>query len=1219
MAGEFAHLHVHSEYSLLDGSCRIDRLVERAQQMGHTHVALTDHGNMHGAVDFYLAATKAGITPILGCEIYHRVPSEILELTEQVGVSSDRVPGAFHLVLLAQDTVGYKNLIKIVSSGYCGSDFNELPIVEPQQIEAHCRQIVALSACAKGQLGFLVALLRRLSPEGPFPFDRFNGKQRLVMDAIEHYARSMGSQFGGENFYVELIDNGLPGQRQQIDDLAAVADRLGLEIVASADAHYLDQGFSELHALSIAIKNSLTLNDIRSRIRTSTFHLASDAEMAQRFSAYPQALSNSMVIARKCSGLELSMGTYFLPKIDLGTGESPKQALRRIAAEGLQARFEVLGKLYGPDFDDAKKQEYHKRLGHELDVIEQMGFPDYFLIVQDFINWAKTQKIPVGPGRGSGAGSLVAYALRITDLDPIPYNLIFERFLNPDRISMPDFDVDFCQWRREEVIQYCIDKYGEQQVAQITTFGKMQAKAAVKSVGRAMNLGYNRVDRFTKLFPPDLGITLKEALAAEPRLEQEMERDDSLRDCMNHALELEGQVSHTSVHAAGIVISDGPMTDYIPIYTTDGKSYITQYEMKPTEKVGLVKFDFLGLKTLTVIDKAVQLIGESEGGQQIDIESIPLDDAAVYNLISQGHTCGIFQCESGGMTQLITKLKPSTFEDVIALVALFRPGPLGSGMVDDFVERKHGRQEISYPHELLEPILCDTYGMILYQEQVQKIAAVLASYTLGEADLLRRAMGKKIAAEMAKQKDRFVSGAIANKIDPKLSEEIFDLMAEFAKYGFNKSHSAAYGLVSYQTAYLKTHFPEQFLAASMTCDMDNTDKIVRYVEDCRRMSFVVMNPSINRSQLDFSVPKARHVDFGLAAIKGVGAQALAPILEDRRAGGAFSGLTDLATRVHLGKVGKKTLQLLIQAGALDDFGYPRRYLDSVIADVVAFSAQLHDNASSGQRSLFQLPGEVSQPVSRKEFHPWDASESRLRTGEVSWKLVDLLTERKVLGVYVTAHPLEFFQLDRQSFAKDTLKQLLNLKLGGDDKKPFRRGKKNKDKVVAFFTGAQFRRTKSGKLMAYIRLEEPGFSCEAMMFSDALERGTLPPMERPVLAIGSVDRFGEGPSRFTVDELIPVEQVRDEKVAGLGIGLSMPERPEESQRLVGRLRELSQAAAGGRTRLDFQLRSQRGSVRIAASDQVGVIPTDDLVQELASLQPGIELRYVFGSDDPAEPK
>ena len=704
----FVHLHVHSEYSFLDGCISIPKLVARAKRFGHSHVCLTDHGNLHGAIDLYSEAKKEGLIAIIGCEIYHE-PSPAMQAYIKKLPENERPDYAFHLVLLAQDIQGYKNLLKVVSSAYLGDVVKEVPIVPFEQLSWHTASLVSLSACMKGELAFFAQRLRKLSGAGQLCLAP-NAEERdalALIEAMQEHAQTLKKLYGDDNVFVELVDNNIPGQAQLVQDLIDCAAFLQLPVVATGDVHYLDRNFAETHALAIAIKNSFTLSDIGHRLRDTEFHFANDQEMRDKFAKCPQAIANTQLIAQKCSGLKIEMGKYYLPKITTDSNLSPSDLLRQLAYKGLDERFEWLDPLYGPTFDDQKKKEYWQRLDYELSVISEMGFPDYFLIVQDFINWAKSQGIPVGPGRGSGAGSLVAYALKITDLDPIPYNLIFERFLNPERISMPDFDVDFCQWRREEVIQYCVRKYGIKNVAQITTFGKLQAKAAVKSVGRAMNINYTQMDQLTKLFPPDLGITIEGALKQEPRLREAMEQDDNIKACMQQALRLEGMVSHTSVHAAGIVMSDGDMTNYVPVYSTDGKNFITQYEMKPTEKVGLVKFDFLGLKTLTVIDKAVALV-KKRLDPELDIAKIRIDDKTVYDMVSQGHTIGIFQCESLGITQLIMKLKPSQFEDIIALVALFRPGPLGSGMVDDFVLRKHGKQKISYPH----PDLADRKSVV---------------------------------------------------------------------------------------------------------------------------------------------------------------------------------------------------------------------------------------------------------------------------------------------------------------------------------------------------------------------------------------------------------------------------------------------------------------------------------------------------------------------------
>lgn len=1173
MTQPFVHLHVHSEYSFVDGSIRIPALIDTAKKFGHTHIALTDHSNMHGAIEFYFKAKEAGLVPILGCEIY----------------VSDLASGkkVHQLLLLAQNTQGYKNLLKIVSSGYIGDSFKGIPLVPFSVLQARAEGLFAISSFHNGEF---TGLLQELKEQGLKP-DNVNTEDPRLQN-LQSYVQKMQECFGTSNFYVEITDNDLPHQKAQVKEHVFYARLLQIPFLASANAHYLHKDFADTHALAVAIKNSLTLKDIEKRLHNVHFHLMDNEEMNERFRDYPEALANTLVVAEACSYVKIETGHYYFPKIALSEGESTEAMMRRVSEDGLRKRLEALAPLYGDSLTEEKKKEYWARLHYELDVIVKTGFIDYFLIVQDFIRWAKEKGIPVGPGRGSGAGSLVAYSLLITDLDPLRYDLIFERFLNPERISMPDFDIDFCQWRREEVIQYCIDKYGKNNVAQITTFGKMNAKGAVKAVGRAKGLGFNRVDQFTKLFPNDLGLTLQNALEQEPRIKEEMAKDEELRECMEQALKLEGLCSHTSVHAAGLVMSDGDMTDYVPIYTTDGSSYITQYEMKPTEKVGLVKFDFLGLKTLTVIDKAVALIRQ-RGHPDFDISKIRLDEAKVFQLISQGHTVGIFQCESPGITQLIKKLKPSSFDDMVALVALYRPGPLGSGMVDDFVKNKHGLQKITYILPELEPVLKESYGLILYQDQVLRIAAVLAGYSLGEADLLRKAMGKKIPEEMAKQKERFLSGAEKNKIPKAKAEEIFDLMAEFAKYGFNKAHSAAYGLISYQTAYLKTFFPECYLAACMTCDMDNTDKLVKYAEECRRFQIELLTPNINRSHLEFLVPKEGQIDFALCAIKGLGQSPVRPLLEEREKNGPYTSLTDLAKRLHLGKFGKKNLQLLVACGALDDFGFRRKTIDSLVNQVVDYSIAQHEASLSGQRGLFDLgPAQTSTP----ENCLLEKDSPKLKAGEKSWELRDLFLEKKLLGTFITEHPLKLFHFDTKAFS--------NVKITDFEKAVENQHGKVKVSVLGLMTKIENRRSKRGSLMAYVRLEQEDAFHEGIMFSSALEGVVFPELNSLVLAEGALEKMSDDmPLRFNIERIIDVQQVRKTKVRSLGLHFTLDEHCNAES--VRSLKNLV-ITHPGQTPIKFFLKNKNASLRID-SPQWKVTPSNEFLSQALQI-PSLSLDF-----------
>lgn len=1154
MKQPFVHLHVHSEYSFVDGSIRIPSLIETVKSFGQSHVALTDHSNMHGAIDFYFKAHESGITPIVGCEIY---------------VKNIKDPSKIHqLVLLAKDNLGYKNLLKIVSTAYIGENFkNHIPSVPFHFLEQNTEGLVAISSFHNGEFRYL------------------SSANSTMTEDLQSYAETMTKAFPNESFYIEITKNNLPDQDKNVDIQAQFAKELGLPLIASSNAHYLSKDFSSTHALAIAIKNSLTLKSIDNRLHNTNFHLASSEEMNGLFSDYPEALANTLKVAEACSHLNIETGKYYFPKIDLDKDETAMAALSKKSEEGLRNRFKTLDLVYGESFNEEEKKTYWKRLEYELGIIAKTGFADYFLIVQDFIQWSKSQGIPVGPGRGSGAGSLVAYSLLITDLDPIRYDLIFERFLNPERISMPDFDIDFCQWRREEVIQYCIKKYGKNNVAQITTFGKMNAKGAVKAVGRAKGLGFNRVDQFTKLFPNDLGLTLANALEQEPRIKEEMTKNEELRECMDEAMKLEGLCSHTSVHAAGIVMSDGDMTDYVPIYTTDGSSYITQYEMKPTEKVGLVKFDFLGLKTLTVIDKAIAII-KAQKDPNFDINTIPLDESKVFQLMSEGHTVGVFQCESFGITQLIKKMKPSCFDDMIALVALYRPGPLGSGMVDDFLKNKHGKQKIKYLLPELEPILKESYGLILYQDQVLRIASALAGYSLGEADLLRKAMGKKIAEEMAKQKERFLSGAKKNNLPEDKSEEIFDLMAEFAKYGFNKAHSAAYGMISYQTAYLKTYSPEAYLAACMTCDMDNTDKIVRYVEEAKRLKIKVLTPNINRSSIEFLVPKEGTIDFALSAIKGLGESSITPLLKEREENGVFRSITDLAQRVHLGKLGKKNLQLLIACGALDDFRYPRQSLDSISNRLVEYSIDQHEAKQSGQRGLFELSSTTTK-VQENCFQDYEYL--KVKDGERTWSIRDLFIEKKLLGTFISSHPLEIFNFDRATFSSLKFDQFENLVKNQHGK--------IKVSLVALMTKVEQRRTKRGSLIAYIHLEQEDHRYEGVMFQSALEASTLPPINSIVFIEGTVDKLNEDMGiRFNIDKITDIQDLRKSLVKHLNFHIDL-ERTSKSD--IAKLKTLV-TNFPGEVPIRFYLKNKHASLKIN-TPKWHIKPSNEFLSQTLQIQ------------------
>ena len=1191
---KYVHLHVHSEYSLLDGAISIGALIKKAKKMGHEAIALTDHGNMFGAVEFYGKCKDNQIKAILGTELYWTGVPKTQDLAKE-GLVLSRKMDAFHLVVLAKSLKGYYTLCRVVSSSYLqGPTLNGLATVSLEALRQNSEDLIALSSCLRGEYGSLLELLASKSTNPLAELKQPSEDTAPIVHALDQHVAEMKSIFGEDGYYIELIDNNIPAQRRLLPLLVEAARHYGLPLVASADSHYLNPEDIEAHAVLTAIKNDLNMTDLRKRIQTAEFHLFSNEEMELKYQAWPEALENQKKIADRCK-VEFKFGEYFLPRFVLPSGESEADAMRRLSREGLEDRLLHLRELYGEkELTPAKIELYHQRLHYEVEVIISMGFPGYFLIVQDFINWAKDNDIPVGPGRGSGAGSLVAYALRITDLDPIKLNLIFERFLNPERVSMPDFDVDFCQDRRDEVIRYVTRKYGKENVAQITTFGKMKAKAALRDVGRVLQIGYGKVDRIAKLIPNELDIKLEDALAREPKMAEEAKKDENIQKMIDLALKIEGLSRHTSVHAAGVVIADGGMQNLVPVYKSEDGSLITQYEMKNAEKVGLVKFDFLGLKTLTVIDKAVKLIRATKD-PKFDIAKIDLERKEVYEVISAAHSVGIFQLESSGMQNLLKKLKPSRFEDIIAVVALFRPGPLGSGMVDDFIERKHGRQAIEYVHPKLETILDDTYGIILYQEQVQKIAATLANYSLGEADLLRRAMGKKKPEEMAKQKARFLSGCKENSVDETIADELFELMAKFAAYGFNKSHSAAYGLVSYQTAYLKTFYPEQFMAAIMTCDLDNTDKVVRYIEECRRLKFALLPPHINRSFLQFDVPKAKTIGFGLAAIKGVGGQSLEEIIQERETKGPFRSLTELAKRVNLHRAGKKTLELLIQAGALDGFGKARSVLMAMLPEMIKFSEAHHTAKNQGQRLLFDDFEEENDDV---EVADWErnAPALDLDSSPLDW----LMREKKILGVFLSGHPIDFYGLDLKRFSQLKIADI-----------PKHIGKKGLF-CVAFLNQISERLTKKGKRMAYFQIEDDTGSWEAVAFENDLpaERPLAPTM---VLVQLSVQQSFDGMGiNVRVEGIQTLEAAR--RAAAKKVTIQMKAKLDatgaelaQQKRVIEHLHKIVRQYPGP-TPLQLELSFERAQVKMRAG-ALGVSLTDPICQSLFHLKKeGIQLQY-----------
>ena len=968
------HLHIHSEFSLSDSILRVGEIVDFAKSQGAEAIALTDRNNLYGALKFYKKARAAGIKPILGCD---------LTVRDSDGTDNQ-------LILLAQNLKGFIHLCELVSFAYqYDQDHQGVAVHIERFTPTQCEGLIALSG---GIDGDLARFLRRRDAQG-----------------AEKRAAFWQGIFP-DRYYLQLARHGQPGEAEYFDWCRDAGRKLGIAAVATNLACFPTADDYDVHEVRVCISNGwLRADDKRPRYFTQKYHFTSDAVMAERFADAPQILANTHAVAARCN-LELTLGKNYLPDFPLPEGVAIEDFLVQSAKDGLELR---LAQLF-PDESEraAKRAPYDERLAIELGVINQMGFPGYFLIVADFIQWAKDHDIPVGPGRGSGAGSLVAYALKITDLDPLAYDLFFERFLNPERVSMPDFDVDFCMERRDEVIEYVSHKYGAQRVSQIATHGTMAAKAVLRDVGRVLGVPYPVVDKLVATVPPVLGITLPDALGRsaksqdKPELRSEAmqelyEKDEEMRDIIDIGLQLEGLARNVGKHAGGVVIAPTKLTDFSALYSESaGAGIATQFDKDDIEAMGLVKFDFLGLRTLTVIDWALGHINTRrarEGQPPLDIATLPLDDPQTYALLQSTRTTAVFQLESSGMKELIRKLRPDTFEDIIALVALFRPGPLGSGMVDDFINRKHGLAEVEYPHPDLEGILQTTYGVMVYQEQVMQVAQKLANYSLGEADNLRRAMGKKKAEEMARNKDIFVSRAVERGVPEKQATDIFDLMAKFAEYGFNKSHSAAYALLSYQTAWLKAHYPAELMAAVLTSEIEKIDKIVRFINEARDMGLTVIPPCINRSQYTFTVSERGEIIYGLGAVKGVGEAAINILLEERAKNGDYTSLEDLCRRLDLKKLNRKTLETLIRAGSFDNIEPNRGALFAAVEQAIKLAEQHHRNRHQGQGDMFGLFGDSSR----------DQPPSLIMNPEEAWDLRQTLAEEKqTLGLFLSAHPID---------------------------------------------------------------------------------------------------------------------------------------------------------------------------------------------------------------------
>jgi DNA polymerase-3 subunit alpha len=1100
----FVHLHCHTEYSLLDGANKVDKMFERIKALGQPAVAMTDHGNMFGAIEFYREAKSKGIKPIIGCEIYVAPSSRF----ERKGV--DKGPKEYnnHLILLAMNNEGYRNLCKLVSLGYM-EGFYYKPRIDKNLLQELNGGLIALSACLQGEVSQALNY----------------GNYEKAKLAAEQYAAIFG-----DRYYIEIQDNKLAEQEKVNRLLVELAKDISVPVVATNDCHYGERADYHAHDVLLCVQTGKTLSDDnRLKLETDELYIKSAEEIAQGFDWCPGAVERTVEIAERCN-VEIEFGKYHFPTFTPPKEITLDDYLDELAYAGLEERLEGVE-------DPALRESYRERLAYELGVIKDMQFPGYFLVVADFINYAKQHGIPVGPGRGSSAGSLVAYALKITDLDPIRHVLLFERFLNPERKSMPDIDVDFCIRGRAQVIQYVKDKYGADRVAQIATFGTMKAKAAIKDVGRALGFSFAEADAIAKLIPaPKQGFDfpLSEAMKMEPRLPELIKSDPRVKTLMDHALRLEGLVRHASTHAAGVVLSNLPLVDHCPLFVDKEGGIVTQYEMTWVEKIGLVKFDFLGLKTLTLLADCTKLI-EATRGVKIDLNRLPLDDKKTYRTLCNGNTTGIFQLESTGIRDMTVRIRPNCFEDLVAILALYRPGPLDSGMAEDYIKRKNGKEKIKYLHPLLEDILKDTYGVIVYQEQVMQTAQILAGYTMGDADILRRAMGKKDPEEMAAQRERFVEGAKAKRIDDKQATEIFDQMETFARYGFNKSHSAAYALVSYQTAYLKTHYPVEFMAALMTSEMGDTDKVIKNLSECREKDIVVLPPDINESLSDFT-PVGEKVRFGLAAVKNVGEKAVDVILQSRNQDGPFESLFDFCRRVDMSAVNRRVIESLIKCGAFDSTQVSRARMFGALDDAMKVGQAHQRDQASNQIDIFAMLGAPAKGGKKSSdnypvVNEWSSQEA-------------LGFEKEAIGFYISGHPL-----DKHERA---LKRITNGAIGAI-KENASAGEVRLGGVVS---ALRLRNTKKGDRYASFNLEDKSGFIEALVWPDVYKKcAELLSADDPIYVKGKLD-VGEDRIQVIANEVVALSDAVKNQKNAIGNGHGKPNGNGENVHLYLRESEVS---------------------------------------------------------------
>jgi len=1132
---DFVHVHNHTEFSLLDGALKIKKLVARAHELRMPAVAITDHGGMFGAIEFYAEAMKRGVKPIIGMEAYvdrrghtHRPEGRAREKYN-------------HLVLLARNEAGYHNLMQLSTAGYV-EGFYYKPRLDMDLLREYSEGLLATTACLAS------------APAQRVLAGDMDGAREAVIELLE--------VFGEEHLYLEVHRHGMEEEERVIAGFRELSRELGVPLVAANDCHYLNREDAAAHDVLLCIQTGKVIDEPnRMRLPNDQFYFKTPDEMRELFADIPEAYANTVAVAEKCN-LSLDFGRVHMPRFPIPAGHKDAAAyLASLTWEGIRERYPEV------------TPEVEERVGKELSMIDEMGFSGYFLIVHDFIREARARGIPVGPGRGSAAASIVSYALGITELEPLGFGLVFERFLNPARKSMPDFDIDFCYVRRDEIIDYVTEKYGRDSVAQVITFGTMQARAVVRDVGRVLQFPYGDVDRIAKMIPRELNITLDEALARVPELKALAASDELHAKLIKYSKTLEGLTRHASTHAAGVIIAPGKITDWAPLFKTSRDDITTQYAMKALAKIGLLKFDFLGLRTLTVIHDTLAMIRENHGVEILP-QDIPLDDEGTFELLGTGHTVGVFQLESSGMRDLVRKMRPERLEDIIATNALFRPGPLRSGMVDDYVKRKHGRQKVKYLHEDLKQVLEETHGVIAYQEQVMQVSSALAGFTMAQADVLLNAMRKKVKEVMPQQEADFVAGATGRGVDRKTAVAVFEQMANFAEYGFNKAHSASYAVLAVRTAYLKAHYPAEFMAANLTSEMDNTDRVVILINECKRMGIPVLPPNVNEGHADFRATPRNDIQFGLGAIKNVGRSAIQSIVESRREHGEFEDVFDLAARVDLRLVNKRVLESLAHAGALDDLHGHRAQLAAAAPAAVELGQRMQRERDSGQTSLFGGGGEdaVAQPRKLPEAVPWTDGEALAR-------------EKDVLGFYVTGHPLASYGRELRAFATASVEGISEME------------HKELVRVGGIITEIKTTEDRKGKRMAFVTLEDFTGTIEAVVFSTcyAQYQGALR-REAAVIVEGRVSMRREEMAKVIVDAVVPITQAMQRFVERVQIELSTAGLDDD---LLENLKA-TLLRHPGRCPVELTLRSRDGEARTVRVGSIRIEPSPTLLNELEPL-------------------